>query len=59
MGGGINVIKNHKHIPYTIKDFTWEEVSTANPLAVAVLRDKRKICKLCGGECVKRKWRYM
>lgn len=39
-----------QHVKYTAKDFTWEEISRANIIAVAVMRDKRVICKCCGHE---------
>lgn len=32
------------------KDFTKEEIKRKNPLAMAVIQGKSKICKICGFE---------
>lgn len=38
----------YTHTPYTGQDFTPREIMDHNLLALAVIQDKREICKHCG-----------
>ena len=37
-----------EHILYTKDDFTEEEIARENRLAVVVIKEGRRICKICG-----------
>jgi len=45
--------KLQDHVFYERKDFTENEIRGNNHLAVAVLIQNRKICKICGSEVLK------
>lgn len=47
---GLKFINNCEHEFYTKKDFTKEEYARHNKLAIAVLDNKRRICKRCSYE---------
>ena len=47
--GDLSQLKNKGHVFYKRSDFTKEEITQRNPLAIAVLNEGQRVCKHCGG----------